>query len=95
MPAYFIVDVEVFEPHRYEEYRRQVAPTMAAYDGRFLVRGGASEVIEGDWQPHRLVVLEFPSVARFKEWYHSPEYSAILSLRLQSSHANAIVVEGV
>ncbi len=95
MPAYFIVDVDVFEPHSYEEYRRQVAPTIAAYDGRFVVRGGPFEVIEGDWQPHRLVVLEFPSVARCKEWYHSPEYGAILPLRLQSSHANAVVVEGI
>ena len=87
MPAYIIVDVEMTEKEGYEEYRSQVPATIAAYGGRFLVRGGALEVLEGTWSPKRCVILEFPSLEQAKAWYHSPEYKPDRkSTRLNSSH---------
>ena len=94
MSAYVIVDVDVKDPEAYEEYRRQTPPTVAAYEGRFLVRGGATEVLEGDWVPNRVIVVEFPSLARAKEWIVSPEYSAIKVIRHRNATTNMIVVEG-
>ena len=94
MAAYVIVDVDVHDPDGYEEYRRQTPATVAAYDGRFLVRGGALEVLEGDWAPKRVVVIEFPNAARAREWLESPEYSAIKGIRHRHAATNMIVVEG-
>ena len=95
MPAYIIVDVEITEKEGYEEYRRQVPATIAAYGGRFLVRGGALEVLEGAWSPKRCVILEFPSLEQAKAWYNSPEYKPLLALRERSATTNLILVEGV
>ena len=95
MPAYIIVDVEITEKEGYEEYRSQVPATIAAYGGRFLVRGGALEVLEGTWSPKRCVILEFPSLEQAKAWYHSPEYKPLLALRERSAKTNLILVEGV
>ncbi len=74
MAAYFVVDLEITNPAGFEEYRRLVPPVIAKYDGRYLVRGGAFEVLEGEWKPKRLTVIEFPSAARAKEFYSSKEY---------------------
>ena len=71
MPAYVIADIEITDAAGYEEYRRRVPATVAQYGGRYLVRGGAAETLEGDWQPRRLVVLEFPSIAQARRWYDS------------------------
>ena len=95
MAAYFIVDVKVEDPTTYEEYRKRVNATLERYGGKFLARGGATETIEGDWQPERLVILEFADTAQFKRWYHSPEYSEAKEIRLKSSTARAILVQGV
>lgn len=94
MAAYVIADVNVTEPKSYEEYRKMVAPTVAKYGGRFLVRGGACEVKEGDWKPSRVIVLEFPSMEQARKWYHSPEYAPALALRLKAARAKLILVEG-
>ena len=94
MAAYVIVDVDVKDQAAYEEYRRQTPATLAPYDGRFLVRGGQTEVIEGDWLPSRIVVLEFPSLERAREWIDSPEYSAIKGIRQRTAVTNMILVEG-
>lgn len=95
MAAYVIVELEVLEPEQYKEYQRGVPETLARYRGRFLVRGGAYETIEGEWQPSRIVVLEFPDMAAAKAWYASAEYQAILPLRLRSSRAKFFtLVEG-
>jgi len=67
MPAYIIVEIEIHNPEMYEEYKKLTPASIAAYDGKFIVRGGATEALEGNWQPQRLVVLEFPTVARAKE----------------------------
>ena len=95
MAGYIVVDVEVHDREAYEEYRSQVLPTIEQYGGRFLVRGGAVEVLEGDWQPGRFVILEFPSRERAREWYDSPEYQAILPIRLRHARSKAILVGGV
>jgi uncharacterized protein (DUF1330 family) len=94
MSGYVIADVEVTDPVQYEEYRRMVPASVAAYGGRFVVRGGAFEVLEGDWQPKRLVVLEFPSVEQARAWYDSEEYRAAKALRLRTANSSVVIVAG-
>ncbi len=95
MAAYVIVDIEVTDPHGYEEYKRLAAPTVAAYGGRYLARGGAAETIEGNWTPHRLVVLEFATVEQARQWWSSPEYSAARAVRQRTARADMVVVAGL
>ena len=94
MAAYLIVDVDIQDAAGFEEYRKLVPATIEKYGGRFLVRGGRVETLEGDWRPKRLVVLEFPSVEQAKRWYNSEEYRAPKALRFKTSKANLILVEG-
>jgi uncharacterized protein (DUF1330 family) len=94
MAAYVIAEVEVTDPVPYEEYRKLVPPTVAAYGGKFLVRGGATDTKEGDWRPKRLVVLEFPSMDQARKWYHSPEYAPALAIRLKAARSKVVLVEG-
>ena len=94
MPAYFIVDLEVTDAAGFDEYRKLVPDTIAKYGGRYLVRGGRTETLEGDWQPQRVVVLEFPSVGQAKRWYDSEEYRDPKALRWRTAKANLILVEG-
>lgn len=68
MPAYVIVEVTIHDPERYEDYKKLTPAAIVAYEGKFIVRGGLTESLEGDWNPERIVVLQFPSVARAKEW---------------------------
>jgi uncharacterized protein (DUF1330 family) len=95
MAAYVIAEVNVNDAALYDEYRRQVPATVEKYGGRFLVRGGAVETKEGGWAPPRLVVLEFPSMARARQWYASPEYAPLLALRLKSASSRLILAEGL
>lgn len=96
MPAYLIADIDVHDPAAFEAYRKVVPATIAAYGGRYLVRGGKTEVLEGSWQPHRLIVLEFPSMERAQEWYNSVEYrDQVMPLRVKASSGNAVFVEGI
>jgi uncharacterized protein (DUF1330 family) len=95
MAAYVVVDIEVLEPIEYEEYKALAAPAVAAYGGRYLARGGAVEVVEGDWIPNRLVVLEFPSVAQAQAWWSSPEYSRAKEIRQRTARTNMVFVSGV
>ena len=96
MAAYVIVDVEVHDPEAYREYTQAVPATLTPFGGRFIVRGGASETLEGDWRPQRVVILEFPSAERAKAWHASPAYRAILPLRHRHARTNFLtVVEGV
>ena len=74
MPGYVIVEIDITDPSGYEEYKNQAGSTVAAYGGKYIVRGGATETLEGDWKPKRLVVLEFESVQRAKDWWNSQEY---------------------
>jgi uncharacterized protein (DUF1330 family) len=95
MAAYVVVEVDVKDPVRYEEYRKTVAPTLAAYGGRFLVRGGKVDVLEGSWLPKRLVIVEFPDVATAKMWWASAEYANPKAIRQSASSTEMIVVEGI
>ncbi len=95
MPAYFIVDNEVTDPGGFEEYRRQVPDTVERYGGRFLVRGGQVQVLEGDWKPRRIVVTEFPSIEEARRWYESEEYRPLKALRLRTARGSVVLVEGV
>jgi uncharacterized protein (DUF1330 family) len=95
MTAYVIVDIEVTDPAGYEEYRKLAAPAVVAYGGRFLVRGGITTTLEGDWRPKRLVVLEFPSVQRAQAWWTSDAYRAARAIRERTAATNLIVAEGI
>jgi uncharacterized protein (DUF1330 family) len=94
MAAYVIADIEITDAAEYEKYRRRVPATVAQYGGRYVVRGGAVETLEGNWQPRRLVVLEFPSLAAARRWYESPEYREPRAIRQHCSRGHAILVEG-
>jgi uncharacterized protein (DUF1330 family) len=95
MAAYVLVNIEVTDPLGYEEYKKIAAPAVAACGGRYVVRGGAAEILEGDWIPKRFVILEFESVAQAKEWWASEEYRAAKELRQKTAITDMIVVEGV
>ncbi|MBO6836484.1 MAG: DUF1330 domain-containing protein [Alphaproteobacteria bacterium] len=95
MKAYFIANITVTNPEAFKEYQVAVPPTIAAYGGRYLIRGGAAEQVEGDWMPNRIVVLEFPDKETAKKWYNSPEYQKVLSVRLANATGSAILVEGI
>jgi len=94
MAAYIIVELEVTDPAGFEEYRQQVPATIARYGGRYVVRGGTTETLEGGWQPKRVVVLEFASMEQAKRWYNSEEYRAPKALRFKTAVSKAILVEG-
>jgi uncharacterized protein (DUF1330 family) len=95
MAVYVIADIEVVDSEGFEEYRRQVPATIAAHGGRYLARGGATEILEGAWSPKRCVILEFPNMDRFKAWWSSPEYLPLRALRERTSKSNLIVTQGV
>ena len=95
MPGYMIADVTVTDPEGFEEYRKLVSATIETYGGRYLVRGGATETVEGDWNPSRLVVLEFDSVDQARAWYYSDEYAGPKEMRHNSATTNAIFAEGM
>ena len=94
MPAYLIADVEVHDQNVYAEYRRQVLSLIEQHGGRFIVRGGAFEVLEGEWKPQRLVIIELPDMATHKGWYRSPEYAKLIELRQGASRGSIVAVEG-
>ena len=93
--AYAIVEVTVTDPQLFQEYAKAVPATIAAYGGRYLVRGGAVDSKEGGWAPRRVVVLEFPSMDQARKWYHSAEYKPLLEMRLKAANSKLILVEGV
>ena len=95
MPAYVVLDIAVTDPGRFDEYRRLAPPAIAAFGGRYLARGGKTEVLEGNWTPNRIVVLEFPTPEQAKRWLESSQYREARALRHAAATTNAIVVEGV
>jgi uncharacterized protein (DUF1330 family) len=95
MPAYLFANVEVTDAAGYEQYRQRVSATIEAFGGRYLVRGGVTEVLEGDWTPKRLVILEFPGMARLRAWYQAPEYRPLVELRQRTATSTLVAVEGV
>ena len=95
MAAYIVVEVDLRDAERYEDYKRLVPPTLAEYGGRFIVRGGAAETLEGDWSPSRIVILEFPSAEQARRWWGSSAYAPAKELRQATAHTQMILVEGV
>lgn len=94
MAAYVIGEIEVTDPATYEEYRKQVMAVVTKYGGKFIVRGGKVETLEGGWAPRRFVALEFPSMEQAQKWYRSPEYAPLIALRKKASRGKLILVEG-
>jgi uncharacterized protein (DUF1330 family) len=92
--AYVIVDVEVTDPERYEEYKRLSTLAAQRYGGAFIVRGGEVSVLEGDWRPNRLVVLEFADEASARRWYESPEYREAIEIRHETARSSLVLVPG-
>ena len=95
MPAYVIVETDITDPERYERYKAASPGAVAAAGGRFVVRGGELAVLEGDWQPSRLVVLEFEDLAAAKRWYESEVYQEAKKLREGAAHLRVVAVQGV
>ena len=94
MPAYIIVDVEIHDPLQYEDYKRLTPLSLSKYQGKFIVRGGKTETLEGGWNPQRIVVLEFPTAELAKSWWASEEYAPAKALRHRTAKSKMILVEG-
>jgi len=95
MPAYVVLDVEVQDPKVYERYKELAPPAIAAYGGRYLARGGRTQTMEGEWQPSRLVILEFPTAEKARAWWDSPQYSAAKKLRQSCARTEMVLIEGL
>jgi len=95
MKAYAIFQERIKDEEAFAAYRKVVLPTIEAFGGRFIVRGGTFSVVEGEWPFPRLVIIEFPSRAAAEDWYKSPDYQKILPMRLKASTGNAVIVDGV
>jgi uncharacterized protein (DUF1330 family) len=95
MSAYVIANIDVTDPTGYEDYKRQVPATIAAFGGRYLTRGGKVEVLEGDWQPKRLVILQFPSMEQAQAWWDSTAYQGPKAIRQACSRGQLVLMEGL
>lgn len=95
MPAYLVAHLDVHDPEGFARYRDQVSPLVGRFGGKYLIRGGQVEVLEGDWQIARVVVIEFPSRDALRLFYDSPEYQEILPLRTRAANGAVAIVEGI
>jgi len=95
MAAYIIVQIDIQDAEKFERYRAMVPPTLEPFGGRYIVRGGNAETLEGDWAPKRVVVLEFPDRDQAKRWLESDVYREARALRHAAAHSESIVVDGV
>ncbi len=95
MPAYIVVEVDVHNPTEYENYKKLTPGSLKNFQGKFIVRGGKTETLEGDWSPKRFVMLEFPTIELAKAWWASEEYAPAKALRQRTASSKMIVVEGV
>jgi uncharacterized protein (DUF1330 family) len=94
MAAYVIADLTITDPQGFEEYRQMVPATIAQYGGKYVVRGGQVETLEGNWDPKRLVIIEFESAERAKQWWACEEYREAKALRQRTAQTNLIIIEG-
>ena len=94
MPAYIIVDVDIHNPQEYEDYKKLTPASLLPYNGKFIVRGGTTETLEGEWETGRIVVLEFPTKELAKQWWSSEEYAPAKALRQRTASTKMILVEG-
>jgi uncharacterized protein (DUF1330 family) len=95
MPAYVIGEIEITNPAAYDDYKKSVGAVLQKFGGKFLARGGKVVRLEGDWDPKRLVIVEFESMERALAWYNSPEYAPVKAMRQAASTGNQLIVEGV
>lgn len=95
MTAYIIVDVKITDAQRYEDYKKLTPASLEPFEGKFIVRGGQTETLEGDWQPGRIVVLQFPSLQQAKAWWSSDGYAPAKALRQATAITRMIMVEGL
>ncbi len=95
MAAYLFANIDVTDVDGYDEYRKRVPATIAAHGGRYLTRAGATEVLEGDWVPRRLVILEFPNMAILKAWYDCPEYRPLRDIRERTAVSSVVAIDGI
>jgi len=94
MPAYIIVEVSIHSPKEYEDYKKLTPASLIPFEGKFVVRGGQAENLEGDWNPERIVVLEFPTLEKAKAWWNSEQYAPAKALRHRTAYSKMIVVPG-
>jgi uncharacterized protein (DUF1330 family) len=94
MAAYVIVDIDIADPQRYEEYKRLAGPTVGAHGGRYVARGGKVTALEGDWRPRRMVLLEFPTAEQARAWWDSADYREARGIRQECASTRMIIVEG-
>ncbi len=94
MTAYIVGDIEINDPEAYEEYRAKVPAVIAAHGGRYLVRGGAVEALEGDWMPKRTVILEFPDMESLKAFWNAPDYLPLRAIRQKASSGRLVAIQG-
>lgn len=95
MTAYMIVDLDIHDAKGFEAYRDAVPPFIAKYGGTYLVRGGAHEVIEGDWQPHRMIVFRFPDRQSIRNMFADEDYEKIAEIRFRSAKSSIVAVDGI
>lgn len=95
MPAYIIVEIDIHDHEAYEGYKKLTLGTLENYKGKFIVRGGQTETLEGNWNPERIVVLEFPIKELAKQWWASEEYAPAKAIRQGASTTKMLLVEGV
>jgi uncharacterized protein (DUF1330 family) len=95
MSAYVIAEIDITDPAGYEYYRRQVPDVIARYGGKYIVRGGKVEPLEGGWSPKRIAVVEFPSMEQALKFYRSPDYARLIAVRQKASRGKLIIVDGV
>ena len=95
MSAYVIVEIDIFDPIGFEEYRKRVVPIVQKRGGNYIVGGGNVETLEGDWNPQRIVMIEFPSMSRAKEWLNCEEYLEAGKIRHRTAKTNMVLVEGM
>ena len=95
MPAYLLVEIEIHNPEEYEHYKTLTPASLAPFGGRFLARGGKAETVEGEGQPARVVVVEFPSMEKARQWWSSPGYAEAKLIRQRAAKTRMILVEGI
>lgn len=94
MAAYVFVEIDIYDQELYEEYKKMTPNTIKEYGGKFLVRGGQAEHLEGDWNPERIVILEFPSAERARKWWESETYTRARLIRQRAAETKMIILEG-
>ena len=95
MPAYYIGEHLVSDFASFDAYLAKVVPMIERFGGRYLTKAGSHEILEGDWKPNRVVVIEFPDIASIKNWYQSPEYQPLIALRQSAATDVMIMLEGL